>query len=30
MENHLKKYAVEGFGLKRKDSPKPTKWLAEE
>jgi hypothetical protein len=30
MENHLKKYAVEGFGLKRKVPPKPSKWLAEE
>ena len=26
---HLEKYAVEGFGLKRRKAPKPSRWLGE-
>ncbi|NHE56117.1 LOG family protein [Cyclobacterium plantarum] len=30
MENHLKKFAIEGFGLRRKDPVRPSKILGEE
>ncbi|WP_114751064.1 LOG family protein [Pleomorphovibrio marinus] len=30
MEEHLNKFAIEGFGLKRKQPIKPSKWLGEE
>ncbi len=30
MEGHLNKFAVEGFGLKRKQPVQPSKWLGEE